>query len=38
MNFYWKLRMDCFATAFIFDEMQRFLPKEGRIERNSSPS
>jgi hypothetical protein len=29
MNFYWKLRMDCFATIFIFDEMRSFLPKEG---------
>ena len=29
MNFYWKLRMDRFATTFIFDEMQSFLPKEG---------
>ena len=29
MNFYWKLRIDCFATTFIFDEMQSFLPKEG---------
>jgi hypothetical protein len=38
MNFYWKLRRDCFTTTFIFDEMQRFLPKEGGIERNSFPS
>ena len=29
MNFYWKLRMDCFATTFIFDEMRSFLPKMG---------
>ena len=29
LNFYWKLRMDCFATTFIFDEMRSFLPKEG---------
>ena len=29
MNFYWKLRMDCFATTFIFDEMWGFPPKEG---------
>ena len=28
MNFYWKFRMDCFATTFIFDEMRSFLPKE----------
>ena len=29
MNFYWKLRMDCFASTFIFDEMRSFLPKMG---------
>ena len=29
MNFYWKLRVDCFAITFIFDEVRGFLSKEG---------
>ena len=37
LYFYWKLRMDCFVTTFIFDEMQGFPPKEG-MSWNSFPS
>ena len=37
MNFYWKLRMDCFATTFIFDEMWGFRPKEGMSWKNHFP-
>lgn len=37
MNFYWKLRLDCFASSFIFDEHKAFYLRRGWAGRNSCP-